>query len=192
MLWENLNKDLVNQKAASIGDGSKLPKGLPKNSAHSERNKEIEFKQKKQFKENLMNIAEHMCKQNREKLRMKKISEVKYKCRPELDYESKNVYIENCIENKMLYFRAYGLDESKNNYLMNLRQELIRNELKMRIRRELETSSLAKKEKLMKSLQISKNDDGSIQISKASLQLGKKALRRNKDESVKTPDNKVR
>ena len=70
------------------------------------KSKELEFKQKKLFKESLMNIAEHMCKTNREKLRMKKISEVKYKCRPELDYESKNVYIENCIENKMTYFRA--------------------------------------------------------------------------------------
>jgi hypothetical protein len=124
-LWESLNKDMVNQKASRIGDGSKTPKAVKSatmsTETHNARAAEIEFKQKKLFKENLMNIAEHMCKTNREKLRMKKISEVKYKCRPELDYESKNVYIENCIENKMLYFRAYGLDESKNNYLMNLR-----------------------------------------------------------------------
>ena len=111
MLWEKINKDVVNQKAANIGESCKIPKATLNFSNNIDRSKEIEFKQKKLFRENLMNIAEQIVKQNREKLRMKKIAEVKYKCRPELDYESKNIYIENCIENMMLYFRANGLDE---------------------------------------------------------------------------------
>lgn len=60
-----------------------------------------------------MAFAEKLVKDRRNRVRSRKLDVTRYKVRPEVNYEIKNAFVENNIENAMLYFKPCNLE----NYL---------------------------------------------------------------------------
>ena len=58
---------------------------------------------------------------------------VRYKVRPDLEYEIKKNYLENSIEHLMLYFKANPHDDSNAAMLLNLKEQINLNEIKIKI-----------------------------------------------------------
>ena len=59
------------------------------------------FAEKGRFKEELFKYAEKLILERRSRIRMSKIDTIRFKTRPGLNYEVKNTFVENNIENTM-------------------------------------------------------------------------------------------
>ena len=90
------------------------------------------FAEKNRFKEELFKYAEKLVLERRQRIRRSKIDVTRYKIRPEINYEVKNQFVENNIENTMLYFKASKLGEALDvNFMIHLRNILLKNEIRL-------------------------------------------------------------
>lgn len=82
-----------------------------------------EEKQKRQYAELLMKLAEDLVRIHRLKIRHKQIDEIKLKCDLQVPYEFRNEYLEFKIENITRYLDIIGAQEPE---FVSLRRQLIK------------------------------------------------------------------
>ena len=136
LLYEHTNRPLLQQKWSRLNSNSKRCKGLNLTSSRARgvraQSQQQEYAEKNRFKEELFKYAEKLVLERRSRIRRSKIDVTRFKCRPELNYEEKNSFVENNIENSMLYFKASTLGEAQEvNYMLHLRNILLKNEIKL-------------------------------------------------------------
>lgn len=88
---------------------------------------------KDELRKNLLLIAERIITIRQKRLRNKRLERVRYKVRPDLEYEIKKNYLENSIEHLMLYFKVNPHAESNSKFLLDLKEQVNLNEIKIRL-----------------------------------------------------------
>ena len=77
---------------------------------------------KEEMAKNFLLIAESIITKRQKRLRDKRLGRVRYKVRPDLEYEIKKNYLENSIEHLMLYFKVNPNVDSNSKFLLNLKE----------------------------------------------------------------------
>lgn len=86
-----------------------------------------EYKNKRLFKEQLMNVAEALVIEHKNRHRLQKLNDLKFKIFGKDQFESKNNFIENNIESSMKFFSGSHSIEDPNMDAALIRSKLIKN-----------------------------------------------------------------
>ena len=85
--------------------------GYNKNDLQALFDRKNEYHKKRRFYESMLNFTEKLLIKRRNRIREKRVYEMLKNTRPNLDYREKSLFIEQCIESDIHYFKAKGYDK---------------------------------------------------------------------------------